>query len=207
MNIFDRNYKKFDAWYDKSKYAYLSELEAIKKILPARGKGLEIGVGTGRFAAPLGIQFGIDPSRKMLEIAQKRGVNVKCGRGENLPFNDATFDFVAIIITICFVKDPLKVLKESQRVLKKNGKIIISIIDRDSFLGKFYQKKKSIFYQQAHFFNVKEIIDLLNIAGFSQFIYYQTIFQFPDKIDIIEEPKKDFGKGGFVVIYGKKKSK
>jgi len=80
-NIFDKFYKKYDAWYERNKFAYLSELEAIKKVLPKKGKGLEIGVGTARFAKPLGIKYGIDPSKKMLEIAKKR--DVKLGYGEN----------------------------------------------------------------------------------------------------------------------------
>ncbi len=203
-NIFNRYYEKYDAWYEKNKFAYLSEIEAIKKVLPEKGKGLEIGVGTGRFAAALGIKFGIDPSDKMLEIAQKRGVNVKSGRGENLPFGDATFDYVAIIITICFVKDPIKVLKEARRVLKRNGRIIIGIIDKNSFLGKFYQKKKSIFYKQANFFNIEELSDLLKIVGFTRICYYQTISKMPDKMNSVEKPQRGFGKGGFVVISGRK---
>ena len=205
MNIFNKYYKQYDAWYEKYKFVYLSELEAIRKVLPERGKGLEIGVGTGRFASPLGIKYGIDPSDKMLKIAQKRGINVKLGCGENLPFTDGTFDYVAIIITICFVKNPIKVLKEARRVLKRNGRIIIGIIDKDSFLGKFYQKKKSVFYKQANFFNVEKLNDLLEIIGFTRICYYQSIFKMPDKIDSIEKPKKGFGKGGFVVISGEKK--
>ncbi len=67
-NIFDKRYKKYDAWYKENKFAYLSELEAIRKVLPKKGKGLEIGVGTGRFAAPLGIKFGIDPSEDMIQL-------------------------------------------------------------------------------------------------------------------------------------------
>ena len=70
-NIFDRYYKRYDAWYNKNKFAYLSELEAIKELLPKKGKGLEIGVGTARFAAPLGITTGVDPSENMLKIAKK----------------------------------------------------------------------------------------------------------------------------------------
>ena len=205
MNIFNKYYKQYDAWYEKHKFVYLSELEAIRKVLSERGKGLEIGVGTGRFASPLGIKYGIDPSDKMLKIAQKRGINVKLGCGENLPFTDGTFDYVAIIITICFVKNPIKVLKEARRVLKRNGRIIIGIIDKDSFLGKFYQKKKSVFYKQANFFNVEKLNDLLEIIGFTRICYYQSIFKMPDKIDSIEKPKKGFGKGGFVVISGEKK--
>jgi len=204
-NIFDRYYKRYDAWYDRNTFVYLSELEAIKKVLPNKSKGLEIGVGTGRFAAPLGIKYGIDTSKKMLEIAKKRGIEVKLGRGEKLPFANATFDYVAIIITLCFVKDHCKVLTEARRVLKKKSKIIIGIIDKNSFLGKFYQRKKSIFYKQARFFTVKEATRLLRETGFIRFSYYQTLFKVPDKIDSIEKPKRGFSKGGFVVISGEKR--
>jgi SAM-dependent methyltransferase len=73
-DVFGRYYKKYDAWYDKHKFAFLSEIEAIKKILPQNEKGLEIGIGTGRFAARLGIAMGIDPSGKMLKIAGRMSV-------------------------------------------------------------------------------------------------------------------------------------
>ncbi|MBL7130983.1 MAG: class I SAM-dependent methyltransferase [Candidatus Omnitrophica bacterium] len=204
-SIFDRYYKKYDAWYDRNKFAYLSELKAIRKVLPKRGEGLEIGVGTGKFAAPLKITIGIDPSKNMIDIAQKRGVDAHLGTGERLPFRNAVFDYVAIIITICFVKDPQKVLKESRRVLKKNGKIIVGIIDKDNFLGKYYQKKKSIFYKQAKFFNVKEVRNLLNNAGFFKFSYYQTLYKLPSEINSIHKSHKGFGQGGFVVISGEKR--
>ena len=199
-SVFDRYYKRYDSWYDKNKFAYLSELEVIKKVLPKKGKGLEIGVGTGRFAAPLGIKYGIDPSKRMLEIAKKRGVDVRLGYGEKLPFKNSTFDYVAIIITLCFVRDPVRVLSEARRVLRKNGKIIIGIIDKESFLGKFYQRKKSVFYKQADFFGIQELADLLKIIGFNRISYYQTIYKLPDKINSIQKVKKGFGSGGFVVI-------
>ena len=203
-SVFDRYYKRYDAWYDKNKFAYLSELEVIKKVLPKRGRGLEIGVGTGRFAVPLGIKYGIDPSKKMLEIAEKRGVKVHLGSGEKLHFKNSSFDYVAIIITLCFVKDPVKVLSEARRVLKKNGKIIIGIVDRESFLGKFYPKKKSVFYKQATFFSVREVTRLLKKTGFIKLSYYHTLFRLPEKIASIEKPKRGSGKGGFVVISGEK---
>ncbi len=204
-DVFDKYYKKYDAWYDKHKFAFLSELEAIKRVLPRDKRGLEIGVGTGRFATALDITMGIDPSSKMLEIAQKRGVNVRLGFGEDIPFLNEAFDYVAIIITLCFVKDPRKVIEESARVLKKNGRIIISIVDKESFLGKFYRRKKSIFYKQARFFSVKEVVDLLKETGFSQLFYYQTIFKPLNKINSIEKPKRGFSKGSFVVISGEKR--
>jgi len=204
-SIFDKYYKKYDTWYDRNKFAYLSELQAIKKVLPKIGKGLEVGVGTGRFAASLGITAGVDPSRNMLRVAKQRGIKVRLCSGERLPFKNFAFDYVAIIITICFVKNPLKVLKEAKRVLRKSTRIIIGIIDKDSFLGKSYRKKKSMFYKQANFFSPKEVADLLKQAGFNRLSYYQTVFKLPNRINSIEKPQKGFGKGGFVVISGKKR--
>ena len=204
-NLFDRNYKKYDAWYERNKFAYLSELQALRKVIPPAGKGLEIGVGTGRFASSLKIKYGIDPAKNMLKIAEKRGIAVRQGWGETLPFASSTFDYVAIIITLCFVKDPYRVLAQAWRVLKKNCKIIIGVIDKDSFLGKFYRRKKSIFYAQANFFSIRELAGLMKVAGFNYLSYYQTIFKFPNKIISVQRPKKGFGEGGFVVISGKKK--
>ena len=203
-SIFDQHHLKYDEWYAKNRFAYLSELEAIKKVLPKQGRGLEIGVGTGRFSSPLGIDVGIDPSRNMLDIAQQRGVITYCGYGENLPFLKETFNYVVIVITLCFVQNPQKVLRESRRVLKKNGKLIIGIIDKNSFLGKLYRKKESLFYKQAIFFSTEEVTDLFKITGFNQFSYLQTIFQLPNKMKSIEKPQKGFDKGSFVVISGKK---
>jgi len=204
-SVFDKYYKRYDAWYNKNRFVYLSELEAIRKALPKEGKGLEIGVGTGRFAAPLGITMGVDPSKNMIDIAERRGVNVRLGCGEKLPFFEDTFDYAAIIITICFVKDPMKVLEEAHRVLVNKGRLIIGIIDKDSFLGRFYQKKKSIFYKEANFFTVKDLKELLGKAGFRKFKCYQTIFKLPDEIHSIQKEQKGFGKGGFVVIASKKR--
>jgi len=199
-DFFDKHYKNYDAWYDKNKFAYLSELEAVKKVIPSKGAGLEIGVGSGRFAVPLEITVGIDTSEKMVEFAKKRGVNAWVGSGENISFNSSMFDYVAIIFTLCFVKNPKKVLKETARVLKKSGKIIVGIVDKESFLGKFYQEKESMFYQEAQFFSVKETTKLLEEHGFEDFLYYQTLFDYPDKIKSVEKPIKGYGKGGFAVI-------
>ncbi len=204
-NIFDSHYKKYDMWYEKHKFAYLSELSAIKKELPETGKGLEIGVGTGRFAEPLGIRYGVDPSPNMVKMAKKRGILARAGRGENLPFADNSFDYVLINVTICFVKDPTKVLKEAGRVLKRKGRITVGIVDKNSSLGKFYLRKKSLFYANARFFSVKELSSLLKTAGFTKLAYRQTIFNFPEKMKAVEKSEKGSGKGSFVLISAEKR--
>ena len=64
VEVFEKFAERYDSWFDRNPYAYKSELKAISALIP-KGKGIEIGVGTGRFAKPLGIKFGIEPSRKM----------------------------------------------------------------------------------------------------------------------------------------------
>jgi len=72
--------------------AYISELLALRPFVPWLGRGIEIGVGSGRFAAPLGVQVGIDPSPAMLARAAARGITIVEGTAEDLPFADAGFD-------------------------------------------------------------------------------------------------------------------
>ena len=199
-NIFDKHYREYDKWYDENRFAFLTELAVIRKVLPKKGKGLEIGVGTGRFAQALGIRYGVDISKRMLELAKKRGISVRLAAGEKLPFKDSVFNYAVIINTLCFTKNPMKVLWEAKRVLKKNAKLIVGIIDKNSFLGKLYKKKKSIFYRKANFLSAEETATLLKNVGFNRLSYYQGIFKTLDRIKSVEVPLKGFGRGGFVVI-------
>lgn len=203
-SIFERNVKRYDAWYSKHKFAYLSELRVLKHVIPRNGRGLEIGVGTGRFAGPLGIKVGIDPSKRMLEFARRRGIKTFLGKGERLPFKDKEFDFVLIAITLCFAEDPERVIAESRRVLKNRGRLIIAIIDKNSKLGRVYQKKKSVFYKVANFFSTEEVISLLRNNGFKAITTFQTISDLPENIKEVEGFKKGYGKGSFVVISGER---
>ena len=203
-SVFDKYYKKYDLWYERNKFAYLSEIKAMKAVLPKKGKGLEIGVGTGRFASALGIKYGVEPSKNMAKIAKQRGIDVKQAFGEDIPFKKLSFDYVAIIITLCFVDNPRKVIEEAGRILTKSGRIAVGIVDKNSFLGKFYQKKKSVFYKKVKFFKTEEVAGLLKDSGFSHISYYQTIFSLPDKMTSVDKPKKGSDSGGFVVIAGRK---
>lgn len=206
-NSFQRYSKEYDQWYERNKFTYLSEIEALKKVTPKKGKGLEIGVGTGRFAQALGISAGLDPSEKMLKVARKRGIKTVLGRGENLPFKAGEFNFVLIVITLVFVAKPSLVIAEAKRVLKAKGKIIIGIVDKNSPLGRTYQEKKQAghrFYKEANFYSAKEAIELLKAQGFGKIVAFQTLFRPLAEIKKIEPVRRGFGKGGFVAIAGTK---
>jgi SAM-dependent methyltransferase len=73
---FEKYSGKYEDWFERNEFVYKSEIQAIKELLPNVKKSIEIGVGSGRFAVPLGIKTGVDPSLRMREIAQKKGVKV-----------------------------------------------------------------------------------------------------------------------------------
>ena len=198
--VFSRRAGEYDRWYDRHAAAYRSELAAVRRALPRTGRGLEVGVGTGRFAAPLGIAEGIDPAGNMLALARRRGVKVRRGRGEALPYGDGEFDYVAIIVTLCFVADPPAVLREARRVLKPGGTLVAAVIDRESELGRRARVKQSPFYHGARFFSVPELRGLLKEAGFTDMTAWQTLTGPPDAAAEPEPPRRGTGRGGFVVL-------
>lgn len=120
---FDQLAERYNSWFDRHPAAFQLELDALKKVIPQSGKGLEIGIGSGRFAQALGIKTGIDPSEKLLAMAKSRGINVYKGVAESLPFSAEQFDFVFMGTVLCFLKDPYKALAEAKRVLKADGRL------------------------------------------------------------------------------------
>lgn len=201
-NVFDHYAEEYDAWFDANAWAYQSELEAVKMLLPQTGKGIEIGVGTGRFAVPFSITIGVEPSAAMAEIARSRGITVYDAEAEELPFGNSTFDFALMVTTICFLEDPLQALREISRILRPAGKIIIGMLDKDSPLGKEYdsKKKSSKFYQYAMFYSVNQVIEWLRIVGYNHIHIMQTIFQKPENITALELVRDGHGEGLFAVL-------
>jgi hypothetical protein len=49
---FEAHAERYEAWFERHPAAYASELLALRPFVPLSGRGLEIGVGSGRFAAP-----------------------------------------------------------------------------------------------------------------------------------------------------------
>ena len=202
---FEKLTERYDDWFEEHSGVYAEELKAIRELLPDFEKGVEIGVGTGRFAQPLGIKTGLEPSPKMAEIAKKRGIDVVSGVAEALPFEDESFDFALMVTTICFVDDAQKALKEIHRILKPGGYIIVGFVDKNSPLGRLYQKnrQKSRFYKTAHFFGSQEVLKLLEKSGFSECKAVQTLFGY-DLSHMKGGIKPGCGEGAFVAIRCKK---
>jgi ubiquinone/menaquinone biosynthesis C-methylase UbiE len=99
----------------------------------ARGRVLEIGVGTGlSFAHYPAVEelVGVDPSEPMLRHARRRATELASdvtlveAPAEALPFEDKSFDTVVSLAVLCTVDDPSRVLQEIRRVLRPGGRLV-----------------------------------------------------------------------------------
>lgn len=101
----------------------------------ARGDVFELGCGGGinhQFYDPAAITSyaGIDPHEGLLEsaraAAREKGwaADLRQGRGEAIPFDDASFDCVVCTFTLCSVEDPAQVMRELRRILRPGGEAL-----------------------------------------------------------------------------------
>jgi SAM-dependent methyltransferase len=99
-----------------------------------RGRGLDLGCGTGVLAARLveaGYEMtGIDASAGMLEVlsAEHPQLEAVVGSGTDLPFPDDSFDLVITVAALHHVADAVDVrrtLHEMVRVLAPGGRIVV----------------------------------------------------------------------------------
>lgn len=105
-----------------------------KKLLKkAKGKILEVGVGTGKnfdFYPAGAVVTAIDFAEKMIALAkknaEKKGLTFKIEEGdvENLAYPDNFFDTVVATFVFCSVPNPLQGLKELRRVVQPDGQAL-----------------------------------------------------------------------------------
>jgi SAM-dependent methyltransferase len=202
VQAFNQSAERYEAWFRKNWDAYQAEVRALKELMPAVGNAVEIGVGSGRFAVPLGVRFGVDPSLVMLRIARGRGIDAVMGVGEALPFVNACFDMTLMVTTVCFLDDIDHAFREARRILRRDGGIIVGFVDRASPLGQTYlrQRDESLFYRAAQFYTVKEIVRSLRQVGFHKFDFRQTLFAPPAETTPTEPVTIGYGDGSFIVI-------
>jgi len=137
----------------EEKQSYVTGKEIISLALDALGKEenlgkvLEPGCGTGVYTDKLKGNaehvIATDFSDEMIEIAKKKRGNLADVQFEkadalDLNFEEASFDTVFMANLIHIIGDAERVIKESKRVLKQGGKVIITsfAIDEMSFFHK-----------------------------------------------------------------------
>ena len=142
------------------------------------GNLIELGCGTGYFTETLANKsesiISTDISEEMLSIAREKlkGFEFQVMDCQDLKFDEGTFDTVFMGLVLLFT-EPEKALKESLRVLKPGGLLIIADPDISflSFYGNLkFRFKALVNYRKipttTHFLNQEKIVNMLDKIGF-----------------------------------------
>ena len=199
--------ERYDAWYDTAPGRALFDLElgALRPLFAGTASPkLEVGVGSGRFAAALGLDVGLDLAGAPLLLAKERGVSVVRGAGEELPFRDDAFGVVVLVVTLCFAEDAADGSAEAARVLRPAGRLVVGLVPLDSAWGCSYEAKGRAghpFYRQARFLTLAEHRRLLAAADFRIVDSRSTLLQAPSDGPVAEPVQRGVADGaGFVAL-------
>ena len=153
-----------DLWPEQVKF----RLETIESVIPDSGLILDIGSG--------GVQYNTkNCTRITMDII--RGTPTTWGNAESLPFKNGTFDLVISTELIEHVRYPKKVFEEVHRVLKSDGKWLLStpniatMANRFAllFLGRFPPDRTLHDVKDVghlHFWDKNYLLQVLNENGF-----------------------------------------
>lgn len=165
----NRNY-----FYRKDSFTERVEFPIIKKIVGKNRKVIDLGCGDGSLIQILESNCnkckGVELSRSGVNVCRKKGLDVNQGQIDTkLPFGDKEFDIAVCNVTIHMVMYPEVLIKEMQRISKKqiitfpNFAFVVNRL-QFLFLGTF--PKWSLFgynwYSTGH-------IHQLSIKDFRQF--------------------------------------
>lgn len=205
---FEQHAERYDAWYEDNAAAYEAERAALGELVGEVERGLEVGVGTGRFAPRLGIRVGLEPAAAMAEIARRRGVEVVRGVGERLPFADERFDTVLAVALLAFLSDPGRALAEARRVLEPGGRLVLGLLDAGSPVGasRFDEGCHGLFDRVAGYRTAREAAELLESEGFELEAARQTIFDPLDEIEAVPSVRDGAGEGLFAALRATKRA-
>jgi len=121
-------------WWFIGRRAILATL--LREIIDWRGacgpepKILDVGCGTGanlEMLGEFGSACGVDVSDSALEVCLRKGLNVRQGLAEALPFTDNEFDITTALDVIEHLDDDLAGLRELFRVTKPGGFALIFV--------------------------------------------------------------------------------
>jgi ubiquinone/menaquinone biosynthesis C-methylase UbiE len=117
----------------------------LPALLPPDWVVADLGCGTGQTTTSLARYvkrvIGVDQSQAMLAAAARRSAglsNVELRKGslEAIPIDDGACDAAVLLLTLSYVPDPVRVVTEAARILRKGGRLVVTDLlrhDREDF--------------------------------------------------------------------------
>jgi len=140
-----------------------------------KGRLLEIGCGEGNFLRRAGKDFsfacGIDLSTEGLKQAVRHRLVLSRGDAQNLPYKNASFDFVVAFDLVEHLPQPEKFFYEAVRILELGGELVLTTPNPDS-LGCKLKKQEWFGYKDPTHCSIKnrqEWMRIFEAAGFETF--------------------------------------
>jgi SAM-dependent methyltransferase len=116
-------------WFAGRTWSLLNMLD--REVKPdGQSRVLDIGSGAGNMfhhLARYGSVIGLDNNPKPLAVARERGYDVREGQAEDLPFDDDSFELVALLDTVEHCDDDMAVLRECYRVCTPGGHLVVTV--------------------------------------------------------------------------------
>ena len=125
---------------------------------------LDVGCGTGanlEMLSQFGVAEGVDVSDEALEFCRKKGLAVRKGLAETLPFEDESFDMTTALDVVEHLDDDIAGLREMHRVTKCGG---YSLIFVPAFMW-LWGVQDDISHHRIRY-TKKQIVERLEKAGF-----------------------------------------
>jgi ubiquinone/menaquinone biosynthesis C-methylase UbiE len=163
------------------------EMAQIKK----QDKVLDVCCGTGAqavlFSRHSDYVYGVDLDSKMIEFAINRKSNIRFGvaYGEYLPFSSEYFDVVSITLALHEKDEELRklVFSEIQRVVKKDGKIIVADFN---YPLPFFGFLVRIIERMAGEYHYNSFKNYLSLGGLNNLKIKEKCFAIMNTIKIIK---------------------
>jgi len=146
------------------RYGFVADRSVGKDVLEV---GCGPGFGLGAISKVAKSVTGGDFDLEMVDVARSiygDRVSIEQFDAQSLPFDDCSFDVVAILEAIYYVRDITAFIRESKRVLRPNGELLIVTVNRDWTLfdpGAY----------TTQYFSASELTTLLTGEGFDTQIH------------------------------------
>jgi GT2 family glycosyltransferase len=137
------------------------------------GRVLDVGCGIGDFLAYRPNTIGVDVNAYAVDWCQSRGLDARLMEAGHLPFDDASFDGVALDNVLEHLSEPVRLLAEIRRVLTPGGHVLVGV---PGTFGYTCDADHKIFYDES---NLRQ---LMESAGLKQ----NTVFYMPIKWDWLD---------------------
>ncbi|MFW5750786.1 MAG: class I SAM-dependent methyltransferase, partial [Planctomycetota bacterium] len=188
----------YDRWYDEARghHLFTAELACLRPLVDAdTSSWIEIGVGSGRFAAALGIPAGIDRSPAMIALARRQGIEATVAAADAIPEDDESVGGVLMVMTACFIADMDPVLAEIRRVLAPEGRLVLAEVNAAGPLGRRYAARRAAgdpWYRGLVLRDAATWGELMDRAGWSRCAALSGLYGDP-KADVTTQGLRPYG--------------